>query len=98
MNTNESADIAARLAKSKGHLDQLRNMRARFEGEHDRATADLERARQDALQRYGTDNPDEIEAGAQKILAESETAVNQFSEEIDNVCSDLADMGISVGG
>ncbi len=98
MSTNDSADIAARLAGGKSRLEQLRNLRARFEGEHDRAVADLEAARQDAITRFGTDNPDEIEAAASQILAESEAEVSVFKQEIDEVCTDLADMGISVGG
>jgi chromosome segregation ATPase len=90
--TGENPAPAAEQAieQLQQRYEQLNKQKIQAETKHDSANATLKALKQEARDKYGTDDIDELKRKLAAIKAENEQKRSQYQADLDKIESDLA--------
>jgi hypothetical protein len=91
--TRLESDTLRRLEEMRSTFDKLRAERIRAEGEVDRLTRELDRARELARAEFGTDDEAEIQRLIEGALAQNAKLVEDFGTALRDIEARLRQLG-----
>jgi FMN phosphatase YigB (HAD superfamily) len=91
--TRLESDNLRRLEEMRSTFEKLRAERIRAEGEVDRLTRELERARERAKSEFGTDDEAEIQRMIEGAVSQNARLVDEFGAALRDIEARLKQLG-----